>query len=256
MAGCFLLNSWLSYRALFNWGNPIGYLSTLILVPVSLGFIVAMTAGGASQAIGSAVWSAHLATAVAVIYGITMAVVNERIFGTLELGWLCAPQTTLGSLLCKSLLHILQRHSSRDRHVPGHRPVTARSGPATRTDRHGCFIAYGGGIRCLPGNRPRIHRDPFRDALTLPSIAYALIMMGSGGLGRAAVLPVEVRWLHLVLPTGYAAVADISAITGGGMDWPGLGAELLTGVVWGLIGYVALCRALSVARQRSRLDLR
>jgi ABC-2 type transport system permease protein len=78
--------AWISYAALFNWARPSIYIPTLIGAPT---FQILFFAALGSYATGMdpeyfAVGNAVQASAMSGIYGMTMAVSNERWFGTLH----------------------------------------------------------------------------------------------------------------------------------------------------------------------------
>src|SRR5713101_2046112 len=87
----FFLHAWLSYRGLFTWLNPLGYVSSRLLTPLFLAILFAsMTReqGGdaARVALGSGLFAALLSS----MTGTTLSVANERRYGTLG-AWLASP---------------------------------------------------------------------------------------------------------------------------------------------------------------------
>jgi ABC-2 type transport system permease protein len=96
----------LSYKALFTWLNPLGYLSSRLARPVgmAIAFISLSSYYGAS--IGRMlVGSSLLAGAGAVVYGMALSIGNERSYGTLGI-WLAAPQNKLAAACERALPHI------------------------------------------------------------------------------------------------------------------------------------------------------
>ncbi|MGW7259941.1 ABC transporter permease [Streptomyces sp. NPDC054834] len=96
----------LSYKALFTWLNPLGYLSSRLARPVgmAIAFISLSSYYGASigrMLIGSSL----LAGAGAVVYGMALSIGNERSYGTLGI-WLAAPQNKLATACERALPHI------------------------------------------------------------------------------------------------------------------------------------------------------
>ncbi|HET6381160.1 MAG TPA: ABC transporter permease [candidate division Zixibacteria bacterium] len=82
----FWLGGLISYRALFNWARPSIYIPTLIGAPT---FQILFFAALGSYATGMdpeffAVGNAVQVSAMSGIYGMTMAIANERWFGTLH----------------------------------------------------------------------------------------------------------------------------------------------------------------------------
>lgn len=96
----------LSYRALFTWLNPLGYLSTRVVRPV--GMAIAFTALSAYYGAGAGrmiVGASVLAGTGAVVYGMALAVGNERTFGTLAI-WLASPQNKVAAACQRGLPHL------------------------------------------------------------------------------------------------------------------------------------------------------
>ncbi|NEB74306.1 ABC transporter permease [Streptomyces sp. SID14478] len=96
----------LSYRALFTWLNPLGYVSSRIVRPI--GMAIAFTSlssyygeGGGRMLVGASL----LAGAGAVLYGMALSVGNERLFGTLDT-WLASPQHKLGAIVQRAVPHV------------------------------------------------------------------------------------------------------------------------------------------------------
>ncbi|AXI81010.1 ABC transporter permease [Peterkaempfera bronchialis] len=96
----------LSYKALFTWLNPLGYVSSRIVRPIGLAIACVSLADYYGAAIGRMLIGASLlAGASAVIYGMALAVGNERSYGTLGT-WLASPQNKLGAACQRALPHI------------------------------------------------------------------------------------------------------------------------------------------------------
>jgi ABC-2 type transport system permease protein len=96
----------LSYRALFTWLNPLGYLSSRVVRPV--GMAVAFTALSAYYGSGAGrmiVGASMLAGTGSVVYGMALAVGNERSFGTLAM-WLASPQNKVAAACQRALPHL------------------------------------------------------------------------------------------------------------------------------------------------------
>ena len=118
----FFVSAWLSYRALFTWLNPYGFVSTMIVFPVVLTLLFgAMGRFAGTGAARPVVGGSLLAAATASLYGLTLAVSNERDFGTLEIR-VATPEGLLSSLL---LLSSERRALFRNRSVPSRRDSLA-----------------------------------------------------------------------------------------------------------------------------------
>ncbi|MFE7269460.1 ABC transporter permease [Streptomyces sp. NPDC057623] len=96
----------LSYKALFTWLNPLGYLSSRIVRPVGMAIAFISLSSYYGAAIGRMlIGSSLLAGAGAVIYGMALSVGNERSYGTLGI-WLASPQSKLAAASQRALPHI------------------------------------------------------------------------------------------------------------------------------------------------------
>ncbi|QKW29898.1 ABC transporter permease [Streptomyces seoulensis] len=97
----------LSYRALFTWFNPLGYLSSRIVRPI--GMAIAFTSLATHYGAGAGrmlIASSLLAGAGAVVYGMALAVGNERSFDTLGV-WLASPQNKIAATCQRALPHVV-----------------------------------------------------------------------------------------------------------------------------------------------------
>ncbi|GAB7183419.1 hypothetical protein ATKI12_3250 [Kitasatospora sp. Ki12] len=102
-----LREAMLSYRALFTWLNPLGYLSSRIVRPI--GMAIAFTSLSTHYGAGAGrmlVGSSLLAGAGAVVYGMALSIGNERSFGTLGI-WLASPQGKLRSACLRAVPHVV-----------------------------------------------------------------------------------------------------------------------------------------------------
>ena len=251
---CFCLYSWLSYRALFDWLNPAGYLSSLVVVPVSIGllFTAVSRAAGSDQVLPVS-GATLLAAANAVIYGMTLAIANERRYGTLSL-WLGSPQNLFGALLAKILLPALNGLISagvtavvlaQELHVP----IT----PHMALQLAWCTLAVicsASGLAILVAALAM----PSRDAVAAPNITRSLILLGSGAVISTNLLPLNLHWLHPVLPVGHATAAAVEIIHGYPTPWSLLVTEFAIGALWAGVGYAVLSISLSVAKRRAEWD--
>lgn len=107
--GVFLRSCWFQYTAMFNWATPVGYLSYKILMPVAqiLFFTeLGVFATGRSNALYFALGNALQLTAVNGIFGVVMAVGNERFYGTLPI-LLGSPANRLVTFLGRAVVHVI-----------------------------------------------------------------------------------------------------------------------------------------------------
>lgn len=104
-----LLGAFMSYRALFAWLNPMGYLMTKVLAPIFQIVIFAylgMSATGKETATYYVVGNAIQITALSGIFGVMMSVSNERPSGTLGLLF-GTPANRLMLFGGRALMHVL-----------------------------------------------------------------------------------------------------------------------------------------------------
>jgi ABC-2 type transport system permease protein len=96
----------LSYRALFTWLNPLGYISSRLIRPIGIAVVFTSLYSYNGAGIGRVLVGASLlAGAGAVIYGMALSVGNERAFGTLRI-WLASPQNKLAAVCQRALPHM------------------------------------------------------------------------------------------------------------------------------------------------------
>lgn len=247
--------AWLSYRGLFTWLNPLGYLSSRILMPV----MIALLFGSIGRYLGTgasrpAVGSAMLAVGLATVYGINLSVANERTFGTLG-SWLMAPQGLVASLAGKALLHLADAMLGAaitlgaamvafSLRIPG----SAVPGLLACT---ACAALSSGGL----GVAVAAVSVRFRDVFTAPAVAESLLLVGSGAVVAQSALPAHLGVIGTVLPLTHAVRAAHAVLAGAGLPAAQLGWELLVGAAWGGVGYVLLRWMIMRARRDAAYDL-
>src|SRR5450830_1565129 len=102
-----LHGSVLSYKALFNWLNPLGYISSRLVRPVGMAIAFTSLSSYYGAAIGRTLVGASLLAGVgAVLYGMALSTGNERSFGTLGI-WLASPQNKWGAACQRAMPHLL-----------------------------------------------------------------------------------------------------------------------------------------------------
>ena len=117
-----LLASWLSYRALFTWFNPLGYVSSRIVMPIALTLVFGSVGRYAQgSAAGAVVGGMMIGVAFASVYGITLSIANERQFGTMGV-WLATPQRLGTSIAVKALPHLVDGQIARCSPSVSHAP--------------------------------------------------------------------------------------------------------------------------------------
>ncbi len=251
----FLLSAWLSYRALFTWLNPWGYVSSRVLLPVTLallfGAIGRYTGGSVLRPV---VGAAMLAVAAASVYGMNLAMANERVFGTLGLV-LATPQSMLASLFAKALLHLVDALVGAAITLGAAMLVFSLQVPAS---------AYPALLACTAcaalstmglGIAVASASVRFRDVFTVPNITDAVLLVTSGAVVATSALPAGLRQVGEVLPLTRAVRAAQVAAEGGPLRWSLLGVELLVGLAWGVVGYALLRWMVLQSRRNASYDL-
>ncbi|MDP5315765.1 ABC transporter permease [Streptomyces poriferorum] len=220
----------LSYRALFTWLNPLGYLSSRLIRPIGLAVTFAAVSSHYGGSVArTLVGASLLACAHAVIYGLALAVANERSFGTLDL-WLASPQNTLAAICQRGLPHLV------DGFLGGlitYLVCGLLYGvlPVPLHTFAGALIlvlvsAFGMGV--LTAGIALLVKDVF----TTPNLAHLLLMVFSGTLMSTEALPSPLRPVSEAFPISHVA-AYLSGPVGRG---PGLlesaVGEVAVGLVW------------------------
>jgi ABC-2 type transport system permease protein len=248
--------AWLSYRGLFTWLNPWGYLSTRVIVPVMLALLFGslgryLGSGAARPAVGASL----LAVAFATVYGINLAVANERTFGTLA-GWLMAPQSLLMGLLGKAAIHIADAMLGAaltlgtaiwafSLPLSGHQLLEVAACAA-------CAAVSTSGIGVVVA----AISVRFRDVFTAPNVAESLLLVTSGAVVSPGALPHGIGEAGLFLPLRHAVQAADAVVAGAALPAGQLGWELLAGLGWGAVGFGSLRWMAMRARQTGSLYAR
>ena len=238
----------LSYRALFTWLNPLGYLSTRVVRPI--GLAVAFTAlsdyygeGAGRVMVGASI----LAGAGAVLFGMALAVGNERSFGTLEL-WLASPQNKLLATCQRALPHLL------DGIVGGaltysmccllywSTPVPVPTFLAVLVI--GTVAASGMGL--VLSALALLVKDLFLG----PNAAELLLMVLSGTLISTAHWPAAARMLAQVVPLSHVMSVVGSPVPTVRWTASAIAGEAIVTVAWAALGAVLLHRATRSAVRR------
>ena len=251
----FCLYAWLSYRGLFTWLNPWGYISSRLVMPI----MIALLFGSLGRYLGTgairpAVGAAMLAIGLAMLYGVNLAVANERTFGTLS-GWLLAPQSLLGSLVGKAAIHLLDAMVGAVLTL-----ATAALAFSLKIPPHAvapllacgaCATLSSGGL----GLAVAAISVRFRDVFTAPNIADTLLLVGSGAVVAPSALPAHLGAVGAILPLTHAVQAAHAVLDGAPLPFSQLGLELLVGGLWATAGYIFLRWMMVRARQVAAYDL-
>jgi ABC-2 type transport system permease protein len=250
-----LVGSWLSYRALFTWLNPLGYVSSRIVMPVALTLIfgsVGRYAQGAAT--GPVVGGMMIGVAFGSVYGITLSIANERQFGTMGV-WLATPQRLGTSIAVKALPHLVDGQlgalltlaiacaafgiSLSPARVAGLIVCSVVAGLAT--------AGFGVAIAACSIR--------FRDVFTAPNLAESLLIVCGGVVVPASQLPAGLSHISAVLPLSRSITAGRMVVSGGPLDFGLLAADLGVGLVWAVLGYAFLAFLVRGSRRAGAYDL-
>ncbi|MER7583820.1 ABC transporter permease [Kitasatospora sp. NPDC097691] len=253
--GRFWLSARLSYRALFTWLNPAGYVASRFLAPIFTALLFATVARHSGNDVQRpVVGGALMAVAAAALFGVTLAVTNERFYGTLG-AWLSSPQGLVSSLLGKSVTHAVDGLLS-----------AAVTFAATAT-MFGTAISPGDALALLIsavtaavsgtglGILLAALAVALRDTFTPANIGQAVLTVVSGAFVPVTHLPAFIQALSPWLPLGHAVDAALVHLERGGFDWSAIGLECLVGLAWGAAGLVMFAWMTARARRQGSWDL-
>lgn len=249
----FVLSAWLSYRALFTWLNPIGYVSSRLIAPVFLTLMFTLLGGGGEATARSLAGGACLAVLSAGIFGVTLSIAGERNFGTLGL-WMCSPQGILPGLLGKSFVYLFDGILSAVLTFGATAPWFDFGFSADAVPALILLLVVSGVSGIGAGMLAGSVAVRFRDVFATPNIIHNAVMAFSGALVATHLMPVPVAGLDVLLPLHSAVPAALRILEGDGMPWVLLGQELLRGVLWGLTGWGLLLMMRSRARSKGNWD--
>ncbi len=237
-----LFGGTMSYRALFNWATPAMFIGTLLGAPlVQMLFFVYLgrqlgTGDDRFYVIGNAV----LAASVACVYGGTMAIANERQYGTLgalllsprsrTLLWLGRALPYVANGILATAINLAAGDLLMGLHLS--LPELSRIAPLILAATIGCS-----GFGLLLGALGLRLRDVF----LLANVVFVLLLLLTGANVPRNVLPAWMRAVGDVLPLAHAITGSRLAADGGSMAsvLPSLGLETGLGICY-LLAAVAL----------------
>lgn len=232
----YLRGAALSYKALFTWLNPAGYLSSRIVRPIGLAIVCVSLASHYGAAVDRMLVGASLlAGATAVVYGMALAVGNERSYGTLGI-WLASPQNKLGAVVQRALPHVV------DGVVGGlctYLVCCALYGslPIDVASYTGVLSLTVVTTACL-GLTLSALAMLVEDLFIGPNVADLGLMLLTGTLIPYQQLPGVMQRLADLLPLTHAMAAVTGRLAGRGWDGGLLLAEVGVGAVWFGLGSV------------------
>ncbi|MGA4997352.1 ABC transporter permease [Streptomyces arboris] len=246
----------ISYRALFNWTTPPMFIGTLLVGPLlQLLFFVFLgrelqVADDHFYLLGNAV----LASSTACVYGGTMAIADERRYGTLG-AVLLSPRHRTPLWIGRALPYVLNgllisafTLAAASLLLGLRIPLGALPGLAAvlLAAAAGCS-AFGLALGAL-GLR-------FCDVFLISNVAGSVLLLLTGANVPRAGLPEGMRLAGDVLPLTHAMEAARALAAGGGLDRGLLGAELLVGAGYTLLALALLAVFERGSRRRATLDV-
>ena len=246
----------IAYRALFNWTTPSMFVGTLLVGPLfQLLFFAYLgrqlgVADDGFYIVGNAVLAASLAC----VFGGTMAVSNERRFGTLGHVLLSPRPRTLvflgravpyaGNGLLIAAFTLTVGSLLLGLHVP----LSALPGLALTLAVGSLSCAFFGLTLGALGLR-------FRDVWLISNVSVALLLLLTGVNVPADHLPAWMRVVGAGVPITHSAEAARRLVAGDGLGaaLPAVGKEVLVGAAYA--GLASLLLALFEAESRRRASL-
>ncbi|WP_319462420.1 ABC transporter permease [Micromonospora sp. RTP1Z1] len=247
----------IAYRALFNWTTPAMFIGSLLVGPIFqlLFFAYLGRQLGVADDRFYIVGNAVLAASLSCVFGGTMAVANERRFGTLG-HVLLSPRSRTAVFLGRALpyagngLLIAVSTLTVGSLLLGLRmPVDALPGLLLTLATGSLACGFFGLTLGALGLR-------FRDVWVVSNVSVALLLLLTGVNVPAAGLPAWMRAVGEVLPITHAAEAARRLVAGEGFAAaaPALAAELAVGVGYAVLAAVLLKVFEAESRRRASLD--
>jgi ABC-2 type transport system permease protein len=250
-----VLGSWLSYRALFTWLNPLGYASSRIVMPIALTLIFGSVGRYAEgSAAGPVVGGMMIGVAFASVYGITLSIANERQFGTMGV-WLSTPQRLGTGIAVKALPHLVDGQLGA---LLTFGVASAAFGIGVAPTRFAALLlcsVVAGLATAGFGVAIAACSVRFRDVFTAPNLAESLLIVCGGVVVPASQLPAGLATASEFLPLSRSITAGRTVLAGGPLDVGLLAADLAVGLVWGLLGYGLLAFMVRGSRRAGAYDL-
>ncbi|GAA4732051.1 ABC transporter permease [Phytohabitans rumicis] len=247
----------IAYRALFNWTSPPMFVGTLLVGPLFqlLFFAYLGRQLGVADDRFYIVGNAVLAATLSCVFGGTMAVANERRYGTLG-HVLLAPRSRTAIFLGRALPYagngalVAAFTLAGGALLLGLRlPVAALPGLLLTLAIAGLSCAFFGLTLGAIGLR-------FRDVWLVSNLSVAWLLLLTGVNVPAEHLPAGMRIAGQLLPITHAAEAARRLTAGDGLAAaaPALGAEFTVAIGYALLAAVLLRFFEAESRRRASLD--
>jgi ABC-type multidrug transport system permease subunit len=243
----------IAYRALFNWTTPGMFVGTLLLGPLFQLLFFAYL--GRELRVGDdrffIIGNAVLAASLACVFGGTMAISNERRYGTLG-HVLLSPRSRTAVFLGRALpyagngLLIAAFTLAGGALLLGLRvPLASLPGLALALTVGSLSCGFFGLALGAIGLR-------FRDVWVISNVAVSLMLLLTGVNVPASALPPWLAAIGQVLPITHAAAAARATSLPAAL--PAVGLELLVGLGWALVAAALLKIFEAESRRHASLD--
>ncbi len=253
----FFIGGLISYRALFYWISPWQYIPTMLAAPLFqiLFFVYLGRAAGVGSTSFFVVGNSIQICSMAGIYGMTMAIANERFFQTLS-PILATPSNRLALFLGRGLPVLISALQTclfgflvsalllGFRPSPGDVPGLALAVVVTAGSCTGFGMALGSvGLRV-------------RDVFLISNIAYFLMLLVCGVEVPLGQLPLFLRALAQVLPLTHGIAAGRMLALGApfARAIPDILLELVVGCCWAAVAYLLFAHFERAGRRSGAFD--
>ncbi|MFE7512807.1 ABC transporter permease [Streptomyces sp. NPDC057540] len=245
----------LSYRALFNWTTPPMFIGTLLVGPLLQVFFFVFL--GRELAVADdrfhLVGNAVLAASASCVYGGTMAVANERRYGTLG-AVLLSPRRRVPLWLGRALPYVVNGLFVSAFVLTVAALLLGLPVPAGALPGLGLVLLVAAAACSAFGLALGALGLRFRDVFLVSNVASSVLLLLTGAAVPRETLPGWMRAAGELLPLTHAADAARGLTAGGGLDGRLLGAEFAVGAGWGLLAVVLLAAFERGSRRRATLD--
>lgn len=253
----FLSGTWLAYNALFDWVNPAGYIVSKVLGPFTyLVFFVSLgiSATGRNTAEFYIVGNAMVMASVSGFVALSLAIVNERSYGTLTY-LVASPANRLAVFFGRALINILDGATTV--------VICFAWGLVLGLDLSRCnlpglalavlvvtFSTTGLGL--LVGSASYVTLN----VLFIVNTVFFLLLVFSGANVPLDKLPDWMQAFSSLLPLTRGIQAARLFVTGTPLAevWPLLAGELVVGVTYALAGFAVFRWFETQARRRGTLE--
>ncbi|MFG2114347.1 ABC transporter permease [Streptomyces sp. NPDC048718] len=246
----------ISYRALFNWTTPPMFIGTLLAGPLLQVFFFVFLGRelGVADDRFHLVGNAVLAASASCVYGGTMAVANERWYGTLG-AVLLSPRHRVPLWAGRALPYVLNGLVVSAFVLTAAATLLGLPVPASALPGLGLVLLTGAAACSAFGLALGALGLRFRDVFLVSNVASSLLLLLTGAAVPRETLPEWMRVAGELLPLTHAADAARRLTADGGLDGRLLGAEALVGAGYAVLAVLLLAVFERDSRRRATLDV-